>query len=73
MSGENREGANYEASNSVVRSLLNLFVTRRDTYALQQPDGRYLRVEGALTEELLRQHTEGKVTLGVYQLDPEMI
>jgi hypothetical protein len=72
MSGENREGANYEASNSVVRALLNLFVTRRDTYALQQPDGRYRRVEEAITEELLRQHTEGEVTLGVYQLDPEM-
>lgn len=46
------------------------FVNRSDTYAVQQKDNSYRRIDKALTENLILQHLEGKITVGPYQLDP---
>ena len=44
-------------------------VGRRSDYALQQPDGRYLRVGQPLTYEALRLHLSGVQTIGTYVTD----
>jgi len=56
--------------NPIEKRIRELFIHREDTYALQQPKG-YLRIEQPLTSEVLKQHLEGKQTVGVYQLDPK--
>lgn len=49
--------------------LRDLFIHRSDAYAIQLDDGSYSRVDGEVTDELLRQHLLGDTTLGVYQLN----
>jgi hypothetical protein len=46
-------------------------VGRRSDYALQQPDGRYLRVGQPLTYEALRLHLSGSLTIGTYLIDEQ--
>src|SRR5262249_1168721 len=48
-----------------------LCVGRRDTYAVQRDDGRYVRVGERLTYERLRQHLAGRVTVGTYVIDEQ--
>ncbi len=48
--------------------LSNLFIHRWDTYAIQTDDGRYVRVDEPVTEDLIRQHLLGDITIGVYQV-----
>ena len=55
----------------LVEALLRLFVNRSDSYAVQNPDGSYKRVDEALTKDIVKQHLTGKLTVGVYQLNPE--
>ncbi len=45
------------------------FLTRRDTYAVQQVDGRYLRVAAPLDRAALVAHLTGRRTVAVYALD----
>ena len=47
-----------------------LFINRRDTYAVQQRDGSYRRVEGWLTKPVLKRHLAGEITVGAYQINP---
>jgi hypothetical protein len=54
-----------------VEILRRYFVNRNDTYAIQNPDGSYYRVEAPLTDEVLLSHLRGEVTVGVYQIGPE--
>jgi len=56
---------------AVVKALFNLFVVRSDTYALQREDKSYVRIDNPLTPELLKDHLEGKTTIGTYNLDRE--
>ncbi len=46
-------------------------VGRRSDYALQQADGRYLRVGQPLTYEALRLHLSGVQTIGTYLTDEQ--
>jgi len=55
---------------AIVAKLREVFVARDDTYAIQQADGRYIRIRARLSDNVLHQHLAGKVTVGVYQLDP---
>lgn len=52
-----------------LRFLLARCIGRRDSYALQQGDGRYRRVGEPLTWELLGLHLAGSLTLGTYLID----
>lgn len=49
--------------------LLNLFVSRDDVYAEQSKDGSYFKVSNQITEQLLKNHIDGKITIGVYTLN----
>src|SRR5437588_4775628 len=57
----------------ITTSLLNeysrMFVSRRDDYAVQQGNGRYLRVGRPLTKIALRNHLDGVESLGTYVID----
>ena len=57
--------------NRLVETFWHFFVNRFDTYAVQNPDGSYKRVDEALTKDIVKQHLTGKLTVGVYQLNPE--
>src|SRR2546421_9555765 len=54
----------------ITTSLLNeysrMFVSRRNDYAIQQGNGRYLRVGSPLTKSALRNHLDGAESLGTY-------
>ncbi len=60
-----------QATPDTLELLQSLFVQRFDSYAVQQPNGQYIRVQQPLTREILEQHREGKITIGAYQLDPQ--
>ncbi len=57
----------------ITDSLLNeysrMFVSRRDDYAIQQLNGRYLRVGSPLTKIALLNHLNGAQSLGTYVID----
>jgi hypothetical protein len=48
-----------------------LCVGRRDTYAVQRDDGRYVRVGERLTYARLWEHLAGRLTLGTYVIDEQ--
>jgi hypothetical protein len=52
-----------------LRILAGRCVGRRNDYALQQANGRYLRVGSAVTLEVLQRHVAGLETIGVYVVD----
>jgi len=54
-----------------IEALRRYFVNRDDTYAAQNPDGSYYRVEAPLTDDVLLSHIKGDITVGVYQIEPE--
>jgi len=54
---------------TITATLERLFVNRKDDYAIQQPDGQYLRANQPLSLEIIQQHLQGKVTVGAYQLN----
>ncbi len=58
-----------QVSDERVRRFAALFVGRRDDYALQQADGRYVRAGQPLTYEALRLHLVGGQTIGTYVID----
>jgi hypothetical protein len=61
-----------EAERDVVaKTLFDLFVARTDTYAVQKKDKSYLRIEKPLTVDLVKEHLNGKITVGIYNLDKE--
>lgn len=50
-------------------SFLMLFSSRTDAFAEQGGDGRYFRVSGQMSETLLKNHADGKITVGAYCLN----
>ncbi len=56
-------------TSTALSALLATCIGRRDDYALQQANGRYLRVGRPLTAEALWQHLTGMHTLGTYIID----
>lgn len=57
-----------ENKKSLQDAFLSLFVNRQDVYAAQKNKG-YLKVEQSLTTKIIHDHLQGKITIGVYQLD----
>lgn len=51
--------------------LLRLFAFRDDVYAEQGTDGSYFKVVAKVSDELLQNHIDGKITIGVYTLNTE--
>ncbi|HEX7734471.1 MAG TPA: hypothetical protein VF458_06405, partial [Ktedonobacteraceae bacterium] len=56
-------------SREMLCTLRDRCIGRRDSYALQQADGRYLRQREPLSWELLGLHLAGSLTLGTYLID----
>ncbi|KYK22752.1 hypothetical protein AYK24_00560 [Thermoplasmatales archaeon SG8-52-4] len=54
-----------------VETLKKLFVHRKDIYAIQKPDGRYLPSNSPISDVALDAHLKGKQTLGIYHLDKQ--
>lgn len=54
-----------------VRLLAARCIGRRNDYALQQDNGRYLRVGSAVTLEVLWRHVAGLATIGAYVVDEQ--
>lgn len=54
-----------------VHAVIRRFVQRRDRYARQRDDGRYVGVHGLVDDGLVAAHLCGAVSLGVYVLDAE--
>ncbi|HEX6556475.1 MAG TPA: hypothetical protein VF026_27190 [Ktedonobacteraceae bacterium] len=52
-----------------LRVFANLFVSRRDDYAVQQADGRYRGSARPLTYSTLLGHLHGVETIGTYVID----
>ncbi len=50
-----------------VRLIGELFVARRDCHCVQTQHG-YVKIDEPLTDDILREHVQGKKTLGSYQL-----
>jgi hypothetical protein len=65
-----------KARERLIELLLKLFVIRSDCYVLQstEPDkrGRYVfrKIGKQLTRGILREHLDGNLTVGIYQIDP---
>jgi len=55
----------------ISKALFALLVVRSDTYAVQREDKSYVRLDKPLTIELLKEHLEGNITVGTYNLDQE--
>ena len=53
----------------LAESLGRIFIQRRDLYAKQLDDGRYICIRKPLKEWHLIKHLEGEITLGAYVLD----
>ncbi len=51
--------------------LLRLFVFRDDVYGEQAQDGSYFKVIGSVSDQLIQNHIDGKITIGVYTLSKE--
>jgi hypothetical protein len=49
----------------------NTFISRRDTYPLQQANGAYISVKKPLRSDLIVAHLTGSLTLGAYALDSD--
>jgi hypothetical protein len=58
-----------EFDSQLVEAYAQTFVSRRDCYALQLNDGKYVCIKEPLTLDLLLAHVRGDLTLGVYVLD----
>lgn len=54
---------------ALLRVLRDRCIGRRDSYAVQQADGRYRRVLEPLSWDLLALHLAGSLTLGTYLID----
>jgi len=50
-----------------VSTIKELFFQRRDTFPIQTATG-YTRIERELTDDDIKAHLEGKITLGAYNL-----
>ncbi len=58
-------------TDELIQAYAPMFVSRRDDYARQRDNGRYVRVGSALTLDALRLHLQGRHTLGTYVIDEQ--
>lgn len=49
--------------------LIKLIINRDDAYAIQKPDGSYLKVKSPVSKNVIEKHLRGEITLGAYQFN----
>jgi RecA-family ATPase len=52
-----------------VEKIFQLFINRVDCYSLQNKDGSYRKIDEIITEELVKRHLKGEITIGTYQIN----
>ncbi|OGW47511.1 MAG: hypothetical protein A2Y66_02485 [Nitrospirae bacterium RBG_13_41_22] len=55
----------------MLEKIIELFVNRKDAYAIQNKNGSYFKVEHPITEEVIKKHLNHEYTLGFYQLNKD--
>lgn len=65
LSEEDREG--------LVADIKRLFIARDDIYLRQGEDGTYSSNKGPTTDDIIKDHLTGKITIGVYTLNKDDI
>lgn len=58
-----------QVTSTLLDSWLSYCLGRRDDYAVQHQDGRYLRARAPLTYDVIMQHLQGLLTIGTYVID----
>jgi hypothetical protein len=58
-----------QITSTLLDSWASYCVGRRDEYAIQHQDGRYLRAGSPLTYDVIIQHLQGMLTIGTYVID----
>jgi hypothetical protein len=54
----------------IIQNIQDLFISRYDTYAVQKQTG-YIRLDEELTDDIIKNHLDGKITIGCYQFNKE--
>jgi hypothetical protein len=62
-----KTGKSLHSSTDLVKMVIN----RPDAYAAQKADGSYLKVKKTVTDNDIKKHLDGKVTIGAYQFNPD--
>jgi hypothetical protein len=62
--------AEQRVANPLLGRYAELFVTNAEMHARQTRDGRYFLVRQPVTEELIRRHLRGELTIGLYATTP---
>ncbi len=60
-----------QATKTMLDGLMLTCIGRHDDYAIQQPNGRYVRAGVPLTYQVLYQHVQGVQSIGTYVIDEE--
>jgi len=60
----------YETVGQAVAPFMRLFRGREDAYAQQQSDGRYRLIDKRVTQDVIRTHLTGEITIGLYVITP---
>ncbi|MCA0456145.1 MAG: hypothetical protein LCI00_19360 [Chloroflexi bacterium] len=59
----------YDLDYELVSAYANTFISRLDTYPVQNADGSYVRVKRPLVTPILEGHIKGHITIGAYALN----
>jgi len=51
--------------------IVKLIINRNDAYAMQKSDGSYIKFSTQVTDETIRKHLKGIITIGAYQFNQE--
>lgn len=72
MSNHKERGQFAELAPELINDLVQTFISRTDCYALQSADGcAYICIKRPLSDELVKAHIRGVLTLGTYVLDKD--
>jgi hypothetical protein len=53
------------------QELVKLILNRPDAYAIQKPDGSYLKIKNPASDNDIKKHLIGSLTIGAYQFNPD--
>lgn len=61
----------FPSTDTQAQWLVNVFLGRRSDYAVQTDEGRYRRVGSPITLQVVRDHLDGRFTMGTYVMDEQ--
>jgi hypothetical protein len=69
--GSRGESMTSGLSDDLFPQFAGMFINRTDDYAVQRENGRYMRVGVPLTWGVVREHVQGKQTIGTYVMNAD--